>query len=437
LGFPRLAILFIALMTSAPMAMAVEVPAKSDFDAGVKAFRQGNLEEARIFFERARAAGTNSPSLLYNLGVVYFRLGDLESAETVFLTLLETPHAPLAYYNLGLVKQRMGKIGDARRWFERAASPDSPEEVQTLARQQLADVTAQPSSNQRHGSGYLSVAGGYDDNISGTPDDVSSDKEGGFADALAAGSVQLGMKEISLHGVAFTRQYPGNSAFDNTYLSTGASLPKELGDGELISTLSLSASWFGGDPLEREARVEMLYHPDRCVLAPVVSGVECSVSGSVSTIDGGSDYSAYDGEMLRFRASADKALGSWVLSGHYQLEDNHRRDLSTQQEFFSVSPIRNLVSAEVRHYVSSRFSFGGKADVRYSRYKDDQRFVSNGTLVSERRTDNRLRGSLLAEYRLAGEWMMLAEWSMLDNRSTIDRYDYSRREVMLGFETVF
>ena len=32
---------------------------------------------------------------------------------------------------------------------------------------------------------------------------------------------------------------------------------------------------------------------------------------------------------------------------------------------------------------------------------------------------------------------MLAEWSMLDNRSTIERYDYSRREVMLGFETVF
>ena len=87
--------------------------------------------------------------------------------------------------------------------------------------------------------------------------------------------------------------------------------------------------------------------------------------------------------------------------------------------------------------MSRRFSLGGKADVRYSRYKDDQRFVSNGALVSERRTDNRLRGSLLAEYRLAGEWMMLAEWSMLDNRSSIERYDYSRREVMLGFETVF
>ena len=96
-------------MTSTPAAMAMEVTNRPDFDAGVEAFRQGNLEEARIFFERARAAGTNSPSLLYNLGVVYFRLGDLGSAETVFLTLLETPHAPLAYYNLGLVKQRMGK----------------------------------------------------------------------------------------------------------------------------------------------------------------------------------------------------------------------------------------------------------------------------------------------------------------------------------------
>jgi hypothetical protein len=371
-------------MTSTPAAIGMEVINKPDFDAGVEAFRQGNLEAARVFFERARASGSNSPSLLYNLGVVYFRLGDLKSAETVFLTLLETPHAPLAYYNLGLVKQRMGKVGDARQWFERAASQDSPEEVQTLARHQLADVTAQSSSDQRHGSGYLAVVGGYDDNIAGTPDDVSSDREGGFAETLAAGSVQLGVKELSVHGVAFTRQYPGSSAFDNTYLSTGASWPTELGGGELTSTLNLSASWFGGDPLEREARVEMLYHPDRCVLAPVVSNVECSVSGSVSKIDGGGDYSAYDGEMLRFRASADKALGRWVLSGHYLLEDNHRRDLSTQQEFFSVSPIRNLVAAEVRHHVSGRFSLGGQADVSHSRYKDAQRFVSNGARVSAR-----------------------------------------------------
>ena len=139
-------------MTSTPAAMAMEVTNRPDFDAGVEAFRQGNLEEARIFFERARAAGTNSPSLLYNLGVVYFRLGDLGSAETVFLTLLETPHAPLAYYNLGLVKQRMGKVGDARQWFERAASEGSPEEVQTLARHQLADVTAEYPLGQRHGT---------------------------------------------------------------------------------------------------------------------------------------------------------------------------------------------------------------------------------------------------------------------------------------------
>lgn len=437
MGFPRLAILFSVLMASVPIAMAAEVSGTSDFDAGVQAFRQGNLVEAQRHFERVKANGASSPSLFYNLGVVYFRLGELESAETVFLKLLETPHAPLAHYNLGLVKQKMGNSGDARQWFQRAASPDSPEEVQALARRQLADMAEPSPFKPILGSGYLAVAGGYDDNIAGTPDAESSDREGGFADILTVGNVQLGASDVGLHGVAYTRQYPGNAAFDNSYLSTGASWLKRLEGGELTSTLNLSASWFGGDPLEREARVEMLYRPDQCVLGSVVAGVECSVSGSVSTIDGGSGYSAYDGEMLRLSASADKVLGSWVFSGHYQLEDNHRRDLSTQQEFYSVSPVRNLLSAEVRHYVSGQFSLGGKAGVRYSRYKDDHRFVSNGTLVSERRRDNRLRGSLLAEYRLSGEWMMLAEWSMLDNRSTIERYDYSRREVMLGLETVF
>ncbi|AHI32993.1 hypothetical protein AU15_03870 [Marinobacter salarius] len=62
MGFPRSAILFIALMTSTPAAMAMEVTNRPDFDAGVEAFRQGNLEEARIFSsELGRLAPTLHP----------------------------------------------------------------------------------------------------------------------------------------------------------------------------------------------------------------------------------------------------------------------------------------------------------------------------------------------------------------------------------------
>lgn len=432
----KLATFFIALMILARASVAEELAGNPDFDAGVVAFGAGELTAARGHFEKARAEGLNTPSLLYNLGVVYFRLGQQDSAEAVFLELLDTPHAPLARYNLGLVMQEKGKEEAAREWFGRAAGPDSPKKVRALALRQLDESPPERFGNVS-GSGYLLASGGYDDNIAGTPDDASSNQAGSFADLLAVGNLRIGREGFGLEGVAYTRQYPGHSEFDNSYLSTGASWLEDVGAGELTSTLSLAGSWFGGDVLEREVRLETVYRPDQCLFASLITGIACSADGSVSIIRGGPDFSAYDGEMVRLGGSASKSSGSWLFRGRYQLEVNDRKDLTTQEQFFSVSPLRNLVSAEARYYVSGRLSVGARGDLRHSRYQDDYRLVSDGEVVSERRTDNRLRGVLLAEYRLAGPWLMLAEWSMLDNRSTIDRYDYSRREMMVGVEMGF
>lgn len=431
----RLATFFIALMIYAPVSVARDSTGNPDFEAGVAAFSEGRLAAARAYFERARADGLDTPSLLYNLGVVYFRLGQHDSAEAAFLALLDTPHAPLARYNLGLVMQETGQHEAARQWFEQAAGPDSPEKIQALAVRRLDE--AQPGRvNDITGGGYLAAAAGYDDNIAGTPDDASSNQSGGFADLLAAGNVHLG-SGFSLLGVAYTRQYPRNAEFDNSYLSTAASWQQGLGAGALTSTLSLAGSWFGGDTLERQIQLEAVYRPDDCAFVFGASGYDCSVSGSISTIKGGSGFSAYDGQMLRLGTGAEKGIGNWVFSGRYQFEFNDREDLTAGQEFFSVSPLRNLVSAEARYYVSGRLSLAARGDIRHSRFKDDHQLVSGTGVISERRTDNRLRGVLLAEYRLAGPWLMLAEWSMLNNRSSIERYDYSRREVMVGVEMGF
>ncbi|MFN2360849.1 MAG: hypothetical protein ABR522_07205, partial [Marinobacter sp.] len=101
------------------------------------------------------------------------------------------------------------------------------------------------------------------------------------------------------------------------------------------------------------------------------------------------------------------------------------------------SPLRNLLSAEARYYVSGRLSLSARGDYRHSRYMDDHRLLSGTDVISERRTDHRLRGVLLAQYQLTGPWLVLAELSTVNNRSTIERYDYSRREAMVGIEVGF
>ncbi|MCL7946140.1 tetratricopeptide repeat protein [Marinobacter sp. ATCH36] len=431
----KLATFFIALTILSPASMAEERAGNADFEAGVAAFGAGELTAARIHFEQARADGLDTPSLLYNLGVVYFRLGQHDFAESVFLELLGTPHAPLARYNLGLVMQEQGRYEAARQWFEQAAGPDSPEKVRALAFRQL-DETQTSQFDDIDRNGYLAAAAGYDDNIAGTPDDASSNQAGTFADLLATGNLHFD-NGVSLLGVAYTRQYPDNAEFDNSYLSTGAAWRKGIGEGELTSTLSLAGSWFGADALERELRLEAVYRPDNCAFGIGAYGYDCSVDGSVSTIQGGSGFSAYDGEMLRLGAGAEKGVGNWVFIGRYQFELNDRRDLTAGEQFVSVSPLRNLLSAEARYYVSARLSLSARGDYRHSRYKDEHRLLSGADVISERRTDHRLRGVLLAQYQLTGPWLVLAELSMVNNRSTIERYDYNRREAMVGIEMGF
>lgn len=422
-------------MALAPLSIAENPPANSDFEAGVAAFGRGNLAQAQAYFEQARADGLNSPSLLYNLGVVYFRRGQHDSARAVFMHLLETPHAPLARYNLGLVMQDKGEVEAARQWFEQAAGPDSPEKVRALALRQLDMPRPAPAAARRRG--YLSAGGGYDDNIAGIPDDASSQQAGFFADLLAGGDVAIGNEGFGVDGVAYTRSYPRFSEFDNRVLSVGGSWIERLGAGELTSRLSLAGSWFGGNALEREMRFEAGYRPDRCRVTAMVSGIQCRVQGSVSTIKGGSDFSAYDGERLRLGFSARKGAGDWLFRGRYRFELNHRKDLATGQQFFSVSPLRNRFSAEVRYQVSDRISLGARGVFRHSRYRNDHRLVSGGDTVSRRRTDHRWRGQLSAEYRLSRRSLLVAQGSLLDNRSNLQRYDYRRREALLGIEVGF
>ncbi|KPP99200.1 MAG: Tetratricopeptide repeat [Marinobacter sp. HL-58] len=422
------------MMPATPL-VAQDSAGSADFEAGVAAFADDKPHEALAHFETARASGLETPSLLYNLGVVYFRLGRYDEAEAVFMELLDTPHADLARFNLGLVKRAGGDEPAARQWFEQAAGPESPEKVRVLARRQLDE--AQPGRfDGIDASGYLAAVGGYDDNIAGTPDDASSNQSGGFADLLATGNLRLG-NGVSLLGVAYTRQYPDNAEFDNSYLSTGAAWQQGVGAGELTSTLSLASSWFGGDTLERQLGLEAVYRPDDCAFGIGAYGYDCSIDGSVSTIQGGSGFSAYDGEMLRLGAGAEKGIGNWVFIGRYQFEFNDRRDLTAGEQFISVSPLRNLLSAEARYYVTARLSLSARGDYRHSRYQDEHRLLSGADIISERRTDHRLRGVLLAQYQLSGPWLVLAELNMVNNRSTIERYDYSRREAMVGIEMGF
>lgn len=442
----RLPLLFVlALSVASSPAMAGSQTARESFRSGIQAFERGDLEQARALFERAQAQGLDSLSLLYNLGVVYYRLQAFDDARRVFLALLDTPHRPLARYNLGLVALGRGDDPVAIRWFRLAAEEPSPDKIQALAERQLSRLEPQrepqretPAPAPKPWVGYLSLAGGYDDNIAGVPDAATSERKGGYAELLAAGSVYLlGHRDsgVRLQGAAYTRQYPSESEFDTDLAQLGAAWLQRAGPGRMGVTASSSQSWLDSRDLERQYRLELSYRFDQCPLVGERSHCKMAIAGS--TIEGGDGFEAYDGEWYRAQIKGRKQAGRWLLDAEYRFESNHRQDLRTEQEFHSVSPRRQLLELGVLYRLTNDFRLGIEGGYRHSRYRDPHQLVSNSEVIAERRVDKRSEGTLVAEYSLSAQWLLRAEWTARDNDSSLDRFQYKRHTAQLGIEGAF
>jgi tetratricopeptide (TPR) repeat protein len=429
-------LIVLVLMPLSPI-QAEEPSPRDNFKAGVAAFEKGDLESAKQLMEQARDAGVSSSALRYNLGVVYYRLDLNDQAEAAFTELLDTTHAPLARYNLGLVLQQRGDTEGARRWFYQATAATSPEEIRTLARRQLNPNDDDSVAFYRpvETVSYLSSGAGYDDNITGTPSSRSTDQSGGFGEVLASGRAYLnrsGGRAIRVEAVGYRRQYPGSAEYNNTYLSTGLAWQSPVGAGSLVSAVDLSGLWFGGDLLERQAGVELTYNQSDCA-----AKFSCQLRGLASAIQGGSGYSAYDGGQYGIAASIEKTFAGLTAELGYRIDTDQREDLTSGDQFFSLSPTRHKFAVDLDYALSQRWTLGFNQIVRFSRYGDPHRLVTDGQTVSETREDDQFRTSLRSGYQIDERWRLGMELSWLDNKSTIERYDYNRTEIVVSLDSVF
>ncbi|RBP26432.1 tetratricopeptide repeat protein [Marinobacter pelagius] len=415
-----------------------ETPAQADFRRGVELFQQGDLKAARQRLEAARAAGLDSMTLHYNLGVVYYRLGQLDAAEESFARLLSSPHETLARYNLGLIALARNDEPVARDYFLSVIESDGPDKLQDLARARLADMGRQVAvSDRRPRRLYLAASGGYDSNIAGLPETATTREGGLFLDAVVAGSARLHGDRSSgwdLEGAFFGRDYPDDDDYNTKFLQgklawseQDAGLSRQLG-------AVLSQSWFGPDAFETRYGVEGLMAWTRCPVALPID--DCDVSLAAARVDGGSSFEAYDGQWYRLRARAGRWLGAWNLEGKYLWELNDRSDLTSGSQFVSVSPQHHAVEGVARYSVWGDLVLGAMGGFRYSRYQDPHRLLEGDMVVVERRTDRRWETGTFAEYGLSRRWLLRGEWLFRDNSSEIDSYSYQRHTFMVTLEGV-
>ncbi len=437
---PLIYCLFLVLISSEAYSQVTD--AQTLFRYGVEAFERGQLQDARLYLEHARKQGLQSASLSYNLGVLYYQLAEYELAKYQFSQLLSTSHQALATYNLGLIALKQAQPVTARTAFESVLQQDPPENLTTLAQRQLARLAGRadvPVAAPRDWYGFISMAGGYEENIALFPDSARSDLDDGFAEAVAAGSGYLyGDRNRGLRGDLglYLRHYASEEDFDSELAQVNLQWRQAVGAGRL--GFGVGAGWIrrGGEPQERHTRAILSYQLGGC--GNLFVAESCQLKLTATDISAEAGFDAYDGQLYQLDARYRARWQAWTGEVRFRSDYNAREDLATETEFYSVSPQRHGLELSIAHPLWQRLELELRTGYRYSYYRDRHRLNDgDGGTLAVRREDHRWRAGLRAEVELPAGFAVFTEYDYKANLSNIERYEYSNQYALLGLELSF
>lgn len=420
-GVAVLALMLLALPAPGGAATAPE----DLFRQGVAASREGELEEAIRYFEAAREQGLDTGALHYNLGVTYYLAGRLADAEAAFQRAADSDAmvAP-ALYQLGRLARERGDTQRAQGFFRRSASAARTQALAERARMAWRELaTVIPPSFV-----YFSGGGGYDSNLSLTPDDAGgvSEESGLFVEGLA-----LIRRPFSgpnyLRGSVYAQEFTDESDFDLISLRGGIGRVGPLADDWRWDAYGDGRHRrFGGDTL------------DNALLLGV--GLETRVRGWWLNADyrfegtrGGSDFEFLDGISHELELRLDQAgRVGWRLSASGGTTDSDDRD--TGDDFFSFSYDEFQLEAEYAWLVRSRTRLILGGDWRHRRYDGNE--VRDGTVLDERE-DDRFGVGVAAAHRFTERWRGELSARLEERDSNVAEFDYQREVIRLQLDRRF
>ncbi len=410
-------------------------PPESPYADALAAARAGDFERALERLEAARRAGVHTPTLLYNLGVVHFRLDQLDASYAAFLQLTEDERwRALAHYNLGLIEERRGRAGVARGHFQRAQTLTTSVELRALAEGKLRPEPS-PGAPARatvwHGLASLGI--GFDDNVILADDrllDDVSDEADAFGEILAAVRRPLGTAVV-LDVAGYHRAHAELDHFDFGAVSAALTWRGEVEDWHLSSGLRLEIQSAGGD-----GYADVVTH--RLAFARSSGAWSVRSRNDLSRIFAGSDFDYVSGwrnrtsvQLVRLGPGADLRLG-------YEFELNDRADLQVDTAFSSYSPKRHRIHGSATLQPIENLDVELQASLRFSEYDDDNRFIDEtGAWTQAPRDQDMVELGVRVSYSFAPDWSLWTHYERSDSDSELQRYTYRSHRILFGIETTF
>lgn len=429
----HLPLLFLAclLATTPALAATDTTTAREQMRAGIAAFQNNDLERARQLLEAA-ATQLDSRALTYNLGVLYYQLGEYPLAERMFRQLLDTKQRGLAFYNIGLVALAQDNPRKARIAFRNAAAIASAEDnLGKLARAQLDKLGELPPPSQW--LALLSVAGGYEENIGLFPDTAPSSLDDSFIESVNVVSGypwRSGRDALKTQLQLYGRHYTDEQDFNTHLARLDTAWERTLSGYRFSLGVGGDQLWRGGSTQERRARLSGELTTRACQLGS--ESASCTVKIDAEQVYADTRLDAYDGQHYRLDLRYRAKLADWRGDVRYRLDYDDRDNFDTGREYYSVSPLGQTLKLGLGYALTEALELGTSVGYRLNYYRDKNRLqVPEGLLVINRR-DHRLTLGLDGEYRFNDTLSMALNLQWVDNDSNIARYDYDKRTATLG-----
>ena len=392
------------------------------FSAGSTAVAEEDFEQALNQFLRARDLGMAGPAVHYNIGVCQYRLGRFTSATSTFNLIADSYPAmkPLAHYNLGLIAYQQNDPALARQFLTRARQGTDTKIVQ-LAEAMLNRLPGEPEEATPPPSpvfGLVELRVGHDDNVAlladiAIPAELSA--KSSFVEVLAflsdsAPSTTGFHFDASVLSVQYTDapQYDQNAARGGGSYRWAGNWRPELQAYYNHTTLD-------GDGFDNRLGIgagitRALGSSTRLRIRLIHEDID-NASSAYSFVDG-------DREQLDLRLRHDVPWGVLTLS--YTLEKNDRVDPS-------VSPDRNRWSLSYMHRLDTGWAIDVAVTARSSDYDE----------LAEPRSEDLSSLSVGFRKSLGEHWSLSGDYELSDNATTVEAFDYDRRQVALGLMRTF
>jgi hypothetical protein len=406
-------------MCSAPTFAQVS---SDPFAAASSAFSDGDYLRALALFEDARNAGSQGPSVQYNIGVCQYRLGLFDEAALTFRALADDYPAmrELALYNLGLVRTQQDRTAEARTLFSQVREDSNDGKLVALAEAMLRrtaparSAVARPAWNR-----LVDINIGYDDNVALIDEaSVPATQSVGsaFTDLLGVISgPRRSQPGFRFDGSAYLVAYGDASQFDQTAIRAAGSYEWALANWRLEVGPQFNFSTLDGDGFEQRLGIGALAR------RRLTASAWLTLRATHDEIDNASSRFAYiEGSRDQLGVSVDLIGGTGRLTLGYDIESNDRADPG-------VSPSRNRLWVRYRYSSSPDWSTDARLALRNSSYDD----------LAIPRDEDLIDLTLGYTRRFAGGWEASGGLRWSDNDSNISLLTYSRSRFNLGLTKNF